>query len=364
MAKVLHIDSERNWRGGQQQAAYLLEGLLAKGYKTALVCQLGSELEAYCKKNNLPCYGVGMRGEIDLFAAFKIAEICKRENFEILHLHSAHALATGLWVKLFLNKIKLVAVRRVDFPIKKNPLSRFKYTSPMVERHICISEAVKQVMLRYGIPKARLKRIYSGIDPKRFSDLNYPPDFKQSLGIPDHHLVVGTIAAVAGHKDYPNLLNAAKKVIDSYQNVTFCAVGSGPCEEEIQKLAIRLELGERFVFTGFRKDVGHFLKLFDVFVLSSSLEGLGTSVLDAQACGLPVIGCNSGGIPEMITNEVNGLLVPKQNSGALSMAIMTLLLDNKKRERFATAGKTSVEKFSVMKMLNEYRILYEQILNE
>ena len=361
MHSILHIDSERGWRGGQQQAAYLLKGLLAKGYKTAIVCQPESEFEKYCIENKLPHYPIKMRGEIDLPAAFKIANICKKECYDILHLHSAHAVATGLWVKLFASGLKLIGVRRVDFHIKNNPFSKFKYMSKRIEKHVCISENIRTVMLEDGIADDRLQVIHSGVDPKRFSDVQPPSDFRERIGIPNDHIIVGTVAALAGHKDYPNLLNAAKIIIESTDNVTFCAVGDGPDEKEILKLADELNLNDRFIFTGYRTDVGNFLKTFDIFVLASYLEGLGTSILDAQACGLPVIGCQVGGIPELIDHDVFGMLVPSRDSEALAEAIRDLANDEGKRTRLGLAGKESCERFNIENTINKNIELYNKL---
>ena len=118
--KILHIDTEKGWRGGQQQAAYLLQILHEKGYGTALICQPASAFEIFCKDKKLPHYSIKMKGEFDFIAAYRIARLCKKNHFDILHLHSAHALAIGLWSKFFYSKPKLICVRRVDFHINKN----------------------------------------------------------------------------------------------------------------------------------------------------------------------------------------------------------------------------------------------------
>lgn len=359
---VLHIDSEKTWRGGQQQVAYLLKGLFDKGIDSVLVCQPESEYTSYCVRENIPFFPVKMRGELDFIAAWKIAGVCRKNNCNILHLHSAHALAIGLWVKLFLPSIKLVSVRRVDFPIKKNPLSQFKYKSRNVDKHICISDNIRAVMIQDGIQDNRLVTIHSGIDTARFSDITPPSNFRESLNIPESHFVVGTVAALAGHKDYPNLLHAAKIVLEKRDDVTFVAAGSGPDEKEIFSLKEKLNLGNRFIFAGYRTDVGNFLKTFDIFVLASFLEGLGTSLLDAQACGLPVIGCHAGGIPEIISHDHNGLLVQARDSHALAEAISLLLDDDRKRHRLGEAARVTVEKFSIQTTISKNIDLYLDLL--
>ena len=145
-------------------------------------------------------------------------------------------------------------------------------------------------------------------------------------------------------------------------NITFCAVGSGPEQEKIHKLAADLQLGNRLIFTGFRKDVGNFLKSYDIFVHASYLEGLGTSILDALSVGLPVIATRTGGIPEIIDHDMNGILVPPRDSQALADAITGLAGDVSRREAFSAAGRRAVEDFSIEKTVERNIIMYKELL--
>ena len=360
--RVLHIDSEKGWRGGQQQAAYLLERMCSRGLFTAMVSKPGSVMESYCREKRLPFYPVAMHGEMDFTAGFRIAGLCRKHGFNILHLHSAHALATGLWARLFFRDLRLIAVRRVDFPIKKNRFSRFKYTTPLIDRIVCISHGIRDVLLKDGIPDEKLVTIHSGVDIDKFNDVTVPENFRANLGIPEEHRVVGTVAALSGHKDYPNLLHAAKRVVENRPDVTFCAVGDGPDEAAVHALADELGLIDRFVFTGFRKDVGCFLKLFDVFVLASYLEGLGTSILDAQAQGLPVVACRTGGIPEAVSDGENGCLVPPRDSQALAAAITDLLDHPEKRRAMGERARETVKGFSIERTVEKNIQLYRQLI--
>jgi glycosyltransferase involved in cell wall biosynthesis len=359
---VLHIDSEKNWRGGQQQAVYLFEKMLDMGYKTAMVCKPRSAMEQYCHEKSLPCYGLAMHGELDLIVGYRIASLCRKQGFQILHLHSAHALATGLWARLFFKELRLIGVRRVDFHIKKNIFSRFKYKTSLLDTIICVSDGVKNVLLSDWIPREKLVTIHDGVNLHRFDGDAVPDDFKKRLGIPEDHLLIGTVAAMAGHKDYPNLLRAAKKLVDRNDKVTFCAVGDGPDEKSVHDLADRLGLGKRFVFTGFRTDVGNFLKSFDIFVLASYLEGLGTSILDAQAQGLPVVACRTGGIPEIVYDGINGFLVPPRDPDALMAAIEKLVVSPDTRNEFGRNAKETVKAFSIDQTVEKNIDLYRRIL--
>ncbi|MBF0102928.1 MAG: glycosyltransferase family 4 protein [Desulfobacterales bacterium] len=358
---ILHIDSERGWRGGQQQAAYLFEHLHLQGYMTMMACQPKSALHQYCLEKQLPCLPIRMRGEWDFIAGYRIAQFCKLNNINILHLHSAHALSTGIWVKLFYPQVRTIGVRRVDFPIQKNLLSQLKYSPRYMNRVVCISEGIRQVMINCGVPEDILVTIHSGVDLQKYTHIEKSPEFRNTWQIPEHHLIVGTVAALTWHKDYPNLLHAARKVIDHYPNVTFIAVGGGEDEAELKALAIKLNLGNHFIFAGFNKELGIFYNHFDMFVLSSVMEGLGTSILDAQAVGLPVIACRTGGIPEAVFDNENGLLVPPQNSEALANAILTLLCDEKKRHALGKHAQETVKSFSIEHTVQKNVRLYQEI---
>ncbi|MEN8246681.1 MAG: glycosyltransferase, partial [Thermodesulfobacteriota bacterium] len=183
--RVLHIDTEFGWRGGQQQVAYLVEGMLSRGNGAAVVCQPGSDLERYCREKAWPCYPVRTHGELDAVAGYRMARLCRKERFDVLHLHAAHALALGVWAKLFGAPGKMVASRRVDFHIRKNRLSRFKYDNPYLDRIVCISDRIRTVLLADGIPARKLQTIHSGVDVRRFDGVSPPDDFREKLGIPD-----------------------------------------------------------------------------------------------------------------------------------------------------------------------------------
>ena len=358
---VLHLDTVSGWRGGQQQTVYLFQAMVQKGIHTVLACQPDSEYKKYCELNNLPHCTMRMFGEWDLLAGFKLARLCKRKHLTIIHAHSAHALTLGIWTKMFNRSLKLIASRRVDFSIRKNVFSILKYDNSLVDKIICISEGIRQVLLDDGIPEEKLVTIHSGIDLNRYNDTHPPASFRRDWSIPENHIIVGTVAALTGHKDYPNFLKAAKMVISKLPGVTFMAVGDGKDEQEIKSLARELNLDKRFVFTGFQAEVGIFLKSFDIFVLASKLEGLGTSVLDAIAAGLPVVGTRAGGIPEMIKHNENGLLVEVGNSIALADAIIELVNNKLKREEFSRNGKKTIQDFDIKNTIKKTISLYEAI---
>ena len=362
--KVLHLDDAKGWRGGQQQAWYLVSALVESGYTTRLVCQPNSTLADRCLQGSVPFSPVRMHNELDFIAGWRVARICRKQGFTLLHAHSAHALAIAIWARMFNASLKVVAARRVDFSVRKSPISVWKYKNGFVDKIVCISEAVKKVLLKDGIPVEKLTTINDGIDLYKFKHVRVNPEFRERMGIPADHFIVGTVAALVGHKDYPNLLRAAKRVIERHDQVTFLAVGNGKDEMKLKELAADLALGERFIFAGYRNDVGPFLRAFDLFVAASKKEGLGTSVLDALAAGLPVVGTRAGGIPESVQDGLNGLLVPVQNPEALAGAILDLINQPQLRQKMSRLAPESVAPFSIENIVRQTITLYREICAE
>ena len=359
---VLHVDSEYGWRGGQQQLAYLAMAMKKRCDHSAVVCQPDSHMMRFCCANKIECYPIRMQGEFDLLAGFKIARLARQEKINLLHLHSGHAVTLGLWARLFNAKLTLIATRRVDFRLRNRWFSRFKYKNHWLSKIVCVSEEIGRIMRSDGIDGQRVTTIYSGVDLLKYHRSIPSKEFKDRWGISDKAFIVGTIAAMVGHKDYPTLLRAARLVVDRRPQIVFLAVGDGPLEREIRMLADQLNLGQRFIFCGYQDNIGGFLKNFDLFVLSSKQEGLGTSILDAQAAGVPVVACAAGGIPEMIQNGINGRLVPKETPTALAQAIIALADDADQRQRLIQAAYKSVADFSIEKTVGKYIGLYESVL--
>ena len=359
--KILHIDTGKKWRGGQQQVAYLFEGLLKQNYQTALVCKPNSLFSEFCKKKDYPFFTVKMRSEFDIFSAYQIAKICKKNSFNILHLHTAHALSIGLFTKLFYPKLILIAVRRVDLHIRKNFLSKSKYSNKLLDKIVTISDGIKNILLQNNVEEKRIVTIHSGIDTEKFSNVHLEKSFYQKYN-PNNKIVVGTISAFADCKDYPNLLNVAKILLQKYKNLLFIALGDGSKKDEIFALHKKLGLKENFIFAGFQKDVGKFLKLFDIFVLASKQEGLGTSILDAQAVGLPIAATNVGGIPEVVLDNINGFTVEAQNSQVLADAIIKLAKDRVLRKKLGAKGKKTVQNFSIKETIKKNIALYKSLV--
>jgi glycosyltransferase involved in cell wall biosynthesis len=243
----------------------------------------------------------------------------------------------------------------VDFPLR-GPLSRWKYRS--CGRVIAVSKAIASVMEADGFPRERLSLVYEGV-PDRGPAAG-GGEALRALGIPEGAPVVGNVAALTGHKDHATLLDAAAIVLRRRPDARFVIVGEGPRRRELEARAREGGLEGRVVFAGFRTDVDRLLPAFDLFCLSSRLEGLGTSLLDAMAFGLPIVATAAGGIPEAVEDGVTGLVVPVRDPGALAHGLLGLLEDPERRRRLGDAGRRRFrDRFTADRMVEETLRVYE-----
>ena len=353
---VLHIDFEKTWRGGQQQLFWLVEGLSKKGHKNFVVCRPESALQKKLAESNSDFFSVNMLFELDPLAIYKTSKIINKIKPDVVHLHSAHAHAIGLLAsKISKHKSKIVSSRRVDFHIK----SKRKYAG--VDRIIAISEGVKKVLLADGIDGKKISVVHSGVDLSRFENVNGDYLYGE-LKIKKGAKIVGIVASLAPHKDHENFLKAAVLIKKEIPDVKFLIVGAGGLKDKLMKLVERLGVRDFVSFTGFRKDVPQLLTVFDVFVLSSYLEGLCTSVIDASASGVPVVATDVGGVGEIISNGVNGILVPPGNPEALAAAVASVLKNENIGKKFADAGRIKSKEFSKEKMAAGTEKVYSELI--
>ncbi|MBI3395419.1 MAG: glycosyltransferase [Spirochaetia bacterium] len=206
---------------------------------------------------------------------------------------------------------------------------------------------MRKILVQDGIDASHIEIAYSGIDPERLRSLPDRSVIRGEFGVPGDEILFGNVAALVDHKDQATLLRAVGCMKDqALSGFRVFIVGEGELRLSLEALSAQLGISHLVRFTGFRRDVPAFLSAFDVFVMSSKEEGLGTAVLDAMAAGLPVVCTDGGGLPEMIENEKGGLLSPARNPEALAASMALLLRDAERRARFGAYNKTAVQRFS------------------
>jgi glycosyltransferase involved in cell wall biosynthesis len=336
-------------------------GLRALGHRATLVAHPGGELRQRVKEG-LDLIPLAPTTEMDLGAAWRLSRLLKQLKPDIVHAHDPHAVAMAgmaLSMSTQLTKPPLVAARRVDFRMRGNALSRWKYRQ--VDCFICASDAIRKLVVADGVPDARAVTVHEGIDLGRV-DAAPPAKLHEDLWLPHQAPVVGNVAALVPHKGHKYLIEAAILVIRQVPDARFVIAGEGELRPALERQIKEHRLEKHVLLAGFRPDVLSLHKAFDLFVMSSVTEGLGTSVLDAMACGKPVVATTAGGIPEVVVDRETGLLVPPRDPEAMAAAIVRLLRDPALRQRMGDAGRTRARlKFSAERMVQETLRVYKRV---
>nr|WP_284149168.1 glycosyltransferase [Leptospira weilii] len=360
---ILHIDTETGWRGGERQLLLLAEGLKKRKIPQLIVGKPGSALEGRCFDHGLSFQALNMRGEWDLASVKAIRAIIEEKKIKLIHTHTAKAHTLALFAKSKLPDTKLVVSRRVDFSIRKNLFSIWKYKSKRNDLFLTVSNRIREILLRDGVDPAKTVTVHSGIDFSFTKKLPDPTRYKKEFSIKKDTIVIGNVAALVDHKDQKTLLNAIAKINPS-KNFKVFIVGEGELRKELENLADTLGISDKIIFTGYRTDVPDIFSLFDIFTLTSKEEGLGTSILDAMAVGLPIVATKGGGIGEMLTHEKGAFLAEVGDSDSLAKYYETLMDDVKLRRTFGSFNKESVKRFSVKNTIRKTELAYYSFLGE
>ena len=247
----------------------------------------------------------------------------------------------------------------MDFHLKGSSLSRWKYRQ--VDCFICASEAIRQILIADGVPDERTVTVHEGIDLERVESAP-PARLHEELWLPHQAPIVGNVAALVPHKGQRHLIEAAALVVRQVPDARFVIAGEGELRQALERQIKEHHLEKHVLLAGFRPDVLSVHKAFDIFVMSSVTEGLGTSLLDAMACARPIVATTAGGIPEVVADGETGLLVPPRDHHALADAIVRLLNDSDLRRRLGEAGLARVrERFSADRMVRDTLRVYERV---
>ncbi len=361
--RVLHIDTEKTWRGGEQQALYLAEGLAARGVEQLCVGRPGMPYVERCGAAGIDVEPLQLRGEADLPGMRRLARLFRRWRPDVIHMHTSHAHTLGVVARRLSGIGRTLVSRRVDFTIYRNflRLSWFKYRFG-VDRYVAISEGIRRQMVRDGIPAARIEVVHSGIDPARIAGAA-PHDFHAEFDLPADARIVGDVAAFGWHKAQEVLVRATPRLLEAVPSAHVFLIGDGKLRPRVEEEARALGVADRILFTWFRTDVPSLIRGMDCFVMCSVLEGLCTSLLDALALGCPAVGSAVGGIPEVLVNGETGLTVPPRDPRALADAIARVLTDEGLAARLRAAGRRHVAAgFTVDTMVEGNLAVYRRLV--
>ncbi len=350
--RVLLVDLETEWRGGQNQALLLLKGVRDRGHTAELVTANGSALGVRAGAAGIPVHSTS-RGFFRVPAAQKIRRLLRSQHFDLVHANEAHAVTAawmGLWQRRNASRVPFVISRRVGYPIGKSALAQARYQA--AARIVAISRWSAERVLRSGIPADKVTIVYEGVELPARPNAHRRAEARSRFGVAPDEPLLGCVGALSPDKGQEWLIRALAELRKKFPSAKLLLAGTGPCRERLQTLAREARLGDA-------------VAALDVFLLPSFFEALSNALMSAMAYAIPSIAFNRGGPAEIIEDGKSGLLVEPANVDALCAAIAKILDDASLASNLGENGRQRIEQhFSAAKMVGEMLRVYEEYLKK
>lgn len=289
--KILELNFEKGWRGGERQTIFNMQGLRDAGQEVSLVCRKGCPLEKKALQEGFKVFSFN-----NVFGVISFL-ISQGSKFNIIHAQASHILTYCLIAKPFHRK-PIIFTRRVDF-VPKGRLTKFKYKR--TDKLVAVSTAVRNIISDFSERK----------DVEVISDIAVPrePDKLRVIaelqrnGIDIGKHIIGTTAALVPHKDPLTMVEAIRHLNSLRNDFVFLHFGAGDLENEVKAKIEEYNLQDVYKLMGFYENVEDFVSVFKTFAMSSQEEGLGSSILDAFLYKVPVVSTDAGGLKDIVSNE-------------------------------------------------------------
>jgi glycosyltransferase involved in cell wall biosynthesis len=357
--RPLVVDLGRDFRGGQDQALLLLQGLLKRGHTPELIAIRDSLLARRASEARVTVHDVPPRGR-RLAAFLTIRRLLRSHRVDVVHANEPHAL-TSAWLARAHRFVPLVVSRRVELPLSPDSLSLARYRA--AGRVVAVSGFVAKSVRGSGLPMDRVEVIFVGVEIPATVSRAERDLARKRFAIPQESVCLGNVAAFVPEKGHALLLHAFAQLRAQFPQCVLLLAGEGREKAGLQALVRQLRLEDVVKFPGFVSDVESVYAATDLFVFPSHQEPLACAMLSAMAYGLPVVAFDRGGNPEAIEDGQNGLLVKELDPAPLAAAIARLVAYPDEATRLGWAAReTVIARFSEDRMTEATLRLYEQLV--
>lgn len=382
--KVLRIIGRLNVGGPAIHVVNLTAGLDSRGYQTLLVA--GSENEAEGSMLDFALsHGVKPTVIPEIVTAFslvprdgkalwKLYWLMRKERPHIVHTHTAKAgflgrLAARLsGVPVVVHTFHGHVLHGYYGPVKNQVLRRVEQSLAWAtDRLVTVSEQVKNDLISYGVAQAeKISVVPLGFDLDPFLNSQAQQgEFRREMSLSQEHKLIGIVGRIFPIKNHALFLDAAAMIAARDSVARFVIVGDGVLRQRLENQARELGIGDRVLFTGWRRDLPRIYRDLNLLVVSSDNEGTPVSAIEAMAAGCPVVATRVGGLPDLIDDHKTGRLVPPRDADALASAVLDLLQSpHTARELGRNAQEFVRQRFTVRRLLSDMDHLYTELLEE
>jgi glycosyltransferase involved in cell wall biosynthesis len=314
---------------------------------------------------NAPLVELDDRGPFDWRIISRAIEICRERNVTIWHGHDYKSNLLGLLVRRRWPMRLVTTVHGWVHRTFRTPLyyAIDRWTLPRYERVICVSPDILDQCRACGVSEKRSVLIDNAIDTEQFRRSAAPNAAKESIGWPGARLLVGGAGRLSPEKGFDDLIRSVRDLVNRGLDVGLVIAGDGSERSNLERIVRDLNLDDRVRLAGFQSDLRPYFEAMDLFVLSSLREGLPNVVLEAMALETPVVSTRVAGVPRLIVDGENGLLVDCGDRVSLTNCIERALRDEELRQTLAQAGRqTIVERFSFALRMQKVAAVYDELL--
>lgn len=301
----------------------------------------------------------------------RVIRYLREQRFDLVHTQLVTSIVLGSAAAKWLGIPSVATLHTLDTPppgsrTEKRRMMMWWVLRRWADRVIAVSEQTRRHHIEYGrIPAGKVHVLYNGVDCGRFQTEGKPwrGEVREELGIPAEAPVMMTVAVLREPKGIQHMIAAMPGIIEQAPETRYVIVGSGPYENELKDLAMASPAAEAIQLTGPRDDVPELLAAADIFVHPTLDDALPTVLAEAMAAGKAIVASDVGGVPEMVQDRINGLLVPPADVGALADACVSLIQDGDTRHRMQVKSRSIAEHtFNVEKQVASLTALYMQLI--
>jgi len=314
---------------------------------------------------NAPLVELDDRGPFDWRIVSRAIDICRERNVTIWHGHDYKSNLLGLLVRRRWPMRLVTTVHGWVHRTFRTPLyyAIDRWTLPRYERVICVSPDILDQSRACGVSEERAVLIDNAIDTEQFRRSTAPNAAKERIGWPTTRLLIGGAGRLSPEKGFDDLIRSVRILVDRGLDVGLVVAGDGIERPKLERIVLKLDLGDRVQLAGFQSDLRPYFEAMDLFVLSSLREGLPNVLLEAMALETPIVSTRVAGVPRLIANGENGLLVDCGDRAAMTNCIERALRDENFRRALAQAGRrTILERFSFDVRMQKVAAVYDDIL--
>ena len=363
MKRILFLIDELDIGGTEQQILELSTGLNRRRFNPMVCCFRPGRVAEEIQAAGVPVFTIPKRSKFDPVLIFRLWKLYRRERIDLLQTYLFTANTWGR-VAAILSGVPAVISSERNIDMWEPRYKR--WISLLLDRWtqctIANSQAVKDYLVRKKLPAQKVEVISNGVDLDRFEDHDRNDQvFLKEIGIPSGHQVVVFLARLEPQKDPSTFLKAAASLSGCFPKVTFLVIGEGSLRNALREQAADLNLDQRVVFAGPRRDISRLLAASDLSVLPSLKEGMSNTIMESMASGIPTVATKVGGNSELIKDGQTGLLVDPRNPEQLAAAVGKLLSDpNLKKAMGLRARQRAQRLFSSDVMVNATERLYDR----